>query len=147
MRRRPLLLLALPALLAGALRAEPTLVIIVNPDSGVTSLSREQAESIFMGRQKRLPSGLLAVPVEQLIPPEARVRFYQYLVHRSVNQVRAYWARLYFSGEAQPPRQTRNSEETLAVIAANRGAIGFVEKGQADRRVRAVLELGGEEDH
>jgi len=145
MLRRLCVLLALLA--PSALQAEAGLVVIVNLDSGVTRLTRDQAANIFMGRQKRLPSGLVALPVEQRVPPEVRLRFYQYLVHRSVNQVRAYWARLYFSGEAQPPRQTRNSEETLAVIAANRGAIGFVEKGQADRRVRAVLELGGEEDH
>jgi hypothetical protein len=118
-------------------------VIIVNPESGVTSLTREQAEGIFMGRQKRLPSGLVALPVEQLLPPEARLRFYQYLVHLPIAEVRAYWARMYFSGQAQPPRQTQSAAETVEVVAANRGAIGFLETDRPDRRVRVVLELGG----
>jgi len=139
---RPLVLLALMALAPAPARAEGVLVIIVNVESGVTRLTREQAEAIFMGRQRRLPSGLLAVPVEQLLPPETRVRFYQYLVHLPMSQVRALWAQLYFSGQAQPPRQTRSSDETLEVVGANRGAIGFLEKGLLDRRVRAVLELG-----
>ena len=139
---RPIVLLALMALAPAPARAEGVLVIIVNVDSGVTHLTREQAEAIFMGRQRRLPSGLLALPVEQLLPPEARVRFYQYLVHLPLAQVRAYWARLYFSGQAQPPRQTQSAEETVEVVLANKGAIGFMEKGRVDHRVREVLELG-----
>jgi len=55
--------------------------------------------------------------------------------------VRAHWARLYFSGQAQPPRQTDSAEETLQVVAANKGAIGFIEASQLDGRVRGVLML------
>ena len=139
---RPCALSALLALVPPAAGAEQPLVIIVHPDSGVLRLTREQAGNIFLGRERRLPSGLLALPVEQLLPPEDRVRFYQYLVHLPMSQVRALWAQLYFSGQAQPPRQTRSSDETLEVVGANRGAIGFLEKGLLDRRVRAVLELG-----
>ena len=143
MRCRRFALLALLLLAAPVrARADASLVIIVNVDSGVTRLTRQQAENIFMGRQKRLPSGLLALPVEQLLPPEARLRFYQYLVHLPITEVRAYWARMYFSGQAQPPRQTQSAEETIEVVMANRGAIGFLEKDRMDRRVRAVLELG-----
>jgi hypothetical protein len=143
--RRLLLLLALLALVPPQLRAsgDTPLVIIVNLESGVTRLTREQAEGIFMGRQKRLPSGLVALPVEQLLPPEARLRFYQYLVHLPITEIRAYWARMYFSGQAQPPRQTQSSEETVEVVMANRGAIGFLVKERVDPRVRVVLELGG----
>jgi hypothetical protein len=143
MLRRLCVLLALLA--PSALQAEAGLVVIVNLDSGVTRLTRDQAANIFMGRQKRLPSGLVALPVEQRVPPEVRLRFYQYLVHLPIAQVRAYWAQLYFSGQAQPPLLTESTEETLEAVRANRGAIGFVEKDHVDRRVRAVLELGGEE--
>jgi hypothetical protein len=133
-----LLVLAVPG------RAEESFVIIVNPDSGVARLSRREVEAIFMGRQKRLPSGLVALPLEQLVPPEVRLRFYQYLVHLPIQEVRAYFARMYFSGQAQPPHQTQSAEETIELVLANKGAIGFVEKSKLDRRVRAVLELGGE---
>ena len=144
MRRRLLVLLACLALVpAPRARADEPLVIIVNLESGVTRLTREQAEGIFMGRQKRLPSGLVALPVEQLLPPEARLRFYQYLVHLPITEIRAYWARMYFSGQAQPPRQTQSAEETVEVVMANRGAIGFLVKDGVDPRVRVVLELGG----
>ena len=130
---------------AVALRADSRLVIIVNPESGVTRLTRKEAEDIFMGRQKRLPSGLVALPVEGLVPAETRLRFYQELVHLPMPEVRADWARMYFSGQVQPPRQTQSGQETLEVVAANKGAIGFLEMDKADRRVRVVLELGEQE--
>jgi hypothetical protein len=140
MNRRAWIPRALASLLlaAAALRAEESLVVIVNPACGVTQMTKEEAMDIFMGRQKRLPCGLLALPVEE---NTARARFYQLLVNLPLPQVRAYWARLYFSGQAQPPRQTDSPEETLEVVSANKSAIGFVEASRVDRRVRAVLLL------
>jgi hypothetical protein len=143
MRRWLISLLAVLALAVPG-RAEDPFVIIVNPDSGIARLSRREVEEIFMGRAKRLPSGLVALPLEQLVPPEVRLRFYQYLVHLPIQEVRAYFARMYFSGQAQPPHQTQSAEETIELVLANRGAIGFLLKSQLDRRVRVVLELGGE---
>ena len=137
-------LLAVLALALPVRAAEEPFVIIVNPASGVTHLSRRQVEEIFMGRQKYLPSGLAALPLEQLVPPEVRLRFYQYLVHLPIQEVRAYFARMYFSGQAQPPHLTQSAEETVELVLANKGAIGFVLKSKADRRVRVALELGEE---
>jgi len=137
----PLLLAALLA--AAPVRAGEALVVIVHPDSGLAQLTKAQATDIFMGRQRRLPNGQLALPVEQVAPGETRSEFYKQLVNLALPQVRAYWATLYFSGKAQPPRQTESPEETLEVVAANRGAIGFVEESKVDHRVRVVLRLDG----
>jgi hypothetical protein len=147
MKRAGILQLVLAALLGSSLAgAENPFVIIVNTESGITRMTREEAVDYFMGRQKHLPSGLVALPVEQVLPEEVRRRFYALLVHLPLPQVRAYWARLYFSGQAQPPRQTDSAEETLQVVAANRGAIGFMVQTKPDRRVRVVLQLGPADD-
>jgi hypothetical protein len=138
MRGRALLL---ATLLMAPLRGRPELAVIVNPGSGVTRLSLEEARAIFMGRRKYLAAGLVALPVEQVTPDREREDFYRLLVKLSVPQVRAYWARLYFAGLAQPPRQTESPDETLGVVQANRGAIGFVDARRVDGRVRVVLVL------
>ena len=130
------LLLAL-ACLATAMAGEP--VLIVHPQSGVERLSRDEAINLFMGRQKRFPSGLVALPVEQV---EIRARFYQLLVKKDLPDINAYWARLFFSGQAQPPRQVNSAEEVLELVAGNKGAIGVVDGAKVDRRVRVVLDLG-----
>ena len=142
MTRRARRLRLLPALLLAAnLRADSPLIVIVNPTCGINTMTKEQVVDIFMGRQKHLPCGLVALPVEQVEPSASRIRYYQALVNLPLPQVRACWARLYFSGQAQPPRQTASDEETLQVVGANKGAIGFIEAGHLDSRVRGVLQL------
>jgi ABC-type phosphate transport system substrate-binding protein len=136
------LLLAAPAALPGA---EPRLVIVVNFDSGVTQVTREEVRNIFLGRQKRLSSGLPAVPVEQQDPPGIREHFYRLLVNKDLAEISAYWARLYFTGQAHPPRGEHSAEEVIRTVAANRNAIGLVEWGRMDGRVRVVLDVDAPE--
>jgi hypothetical protein len=140
MRRSCLRLLAVLATSLG-MAAEDPIVVIVNPAAGVSRLTREEATNLFMGRQRYLGKGLVALPVEMVEPEEVRARFYERLVNLPLPQVRAYWARVYFSGKAQPPRQTSSAAETLDVVAANKGAIGFVLQSKLDRRVKPVLAL------
>ncbi len=143
--RLALLRLLTPLLLAMTLLAplaagEP--VVIVNLQSGVEKLTHDEVTNLFMGRQKRLPSGLVALPVEQAQPASMRARFYQLLVKKDLPDINAYWARLFFSGQAQPPRQVDSAQEVLELVAGNRGAIGVVDGALVDRRVRVVLDLG-----
>lgn len=132
----------LPLFLAFSLMGQD-IVVIVNPESGVQKLSQEEVKNIFLGRQKRISERLVALPVEQVEPSELRTRFYKALVGKDVAEINAYWARLYFSGEAQPPHRARSAQEVLDIVAANKGAVGLVEKDQVDRRVRVVFWLKG----
>jgi len=146
MRHSPLRIMCFTLLLLAMLGAtalaagEP--VVIVNLQSGVEKLSRDEVTNLFMGRQKRLPSGIVALPVEQALPVATRARFYQLLVKKDLPDINAYWARLFFSGQAQPPRQVESAQEVLELVAGNRGAIGVVDGALVDRRVRVVLDLG-----
>jgi len=126
------------ALLGGPVAAGD-LVVIVHPDSGVQSLNHDQVVNLFLGRLKRLPSGLIALPVE-----DARIRghFYKVLVRMELPDINAYWARLLYSGQAQPPRQGSSAQEVLDMVATNKGAIGVLDAAMVDRRVRIVLHLG-----
>lgn len=119
------------------------LVVIVHPESGVQQLSREAVTNLFMGRQKRLTDQLLALPVEQFQPASTRERFYRLLVNKDVAEINAYWARLYFSGQSQPPHRAQSAQDVVDMVAANKGAVGFVERSRVDRRVRIVFTLGG----
>jgi ABC-type phosphate transport system substrate-binding protein len=136
------LLLAAPAGLHGA---EPHLVIIVNTDSGVTQVTREEVRNLFLGRQKRLSSGLPAAPVEQGDPPSIRRRFYHALVNKDLPEISAYWARLYFTGQAHPPLEEPSAEGVIRAVAGNRGAIGLLEWARSDSRVRVVLDVDDQE--
>lgn len=127
------LLLALPVVI----RAE--IVVVVNPDSGVTEMSRDEVVNIYMGRYQGLPTGDTAFPVD--LEP-LREEFYRRLVNRTLSEVNSYWARLVFSGRASPPRRVDNPTAVLEVVANNRGAIGYLDTADVDpQRVRVVYEL------
>lgn len=132
---RAVLLLGL--LTACAAWAGP-LVVVVNPESGVDALTREEVINVFLGRYKKLPTGVRAQPLDEA---SLKGDFYQRLVGKTLAEINAYWARLVFSGQTAPPRQITGMSAALDAVAAERGAIAYVDKTQVDRRVRIVLEL------
>lgn len=126
--------------LVGTTAASAGIAVIVNPDSGVTRMSRDDVVNIYMGRYQGLPSGATAFPVD-LTPLKAD--FYRSLVDRTMPEINSYWARLVFSGRASPPRQLSDPSTVLEVVANNKGAIGYLPTSEVDEnQVRIVLELG-----
>ena len=132
---------AILLLLTGLLARAGDLVVIVNPASGVERLRREEVVNLFLGRTRQLPSGLPALPLDQ--GPEApnRARFYRDLVSKELPDINAYWARLLFSGQATPPRQIASEADLLDFVRTHPGAIAYVDRAKADRRVRIVFEF------
>ena len=119
--------------------AAEELVLIVHRDSGISTLSREQASHLFLGRVKMLPSGGRANVVE--VEP-LRASFYRRLLGREIAEINAYWARLQFSGRTQPPLRVSDSAAAVARVAGDPQAIAFVDVVPDDPRARVVLRLG-----
>lgn len=114
------------------------LVVITNPGSGVEKLTRDEAVNIFMGRYKKLPSGMAALPVDE---NGEKAAFYRALVGKELPEVQSYWARLVFSGQGSPPRQLENADEVIETVLNNKGAIGYIDKKKVNSHVKVVLEL------
>jgi ABC-type phosphate transport system substrate-binding protein len=128
-----------PLVLSQAVQAG--VVVVVNPRSGVERLSRDDVINIFMGRFRQLPNGLAANPVDLPATEQAKSEFYRLLVGKDMDQIAAYWSRLVFTGRTAPPLQAGSVEELIRYVVANPGAVGYLESGDVDRRVKAVLEL------
>jgi hypothetical protein len=138
-------LLTLPLLLltacfaAGAFAGD--IVVIVNPASGVHQMTRAQVADVFMARDRHLPTGVMALPLDMGIDSLERREFYNKLLRKSVPEINAYWARLLFSGRATPPQQVSDVSAALKAVAENKGAIAYLDKKDVDSRVKVVLEL------
>lgn len=115
-------------------------VVIVAADSPVHTLSREQVESIFLGRDMLLPDGSRARPVSQPRGSEARVHFLSRILERSESQYRSQWARLVFTGRGRAPAELADSRAVVEHVAQNAGAIGYVQRRALDDSVRVVYE-------
>lgn len=128
------------ALLADSAHAE--LVLVANPHSGIERLTQDEVINIYLGRYRRLASGVVAEPIDQAVDAEARTRFYRRLVNKSLAEINAYWARLVFSGKTRPPQVVDSVDSMLRLVATQPGALAYVERSQADARVKIVFELG-----
>jgi hypothetical protein len=122
--------------------AAADLVVVANPKSGIERLSQDEVINIYLGRYRRLASGITAEPVDLPGDAEQKLRFYRRLVGKTLAEINAYWARLVFSGRTRPPQIAENAEAALDFVAARPGALAYVERTQVDKRVRIVFELG-----
>ncbi|MHB1360508.1 MAG: hypothetical protein ACYCWC_13100 [Rhodocyclaceae bacterium] len=126
-------------LLAPCAAAE--LVVVANPQSGIERLTQEEVVNIYLGRYRRLASGITAEPIDLAGDTGLKARFYRSLVGKTLAEINAYWARLVFSGKTRPPLALDSVEAALRRVAAQPGALAYVERAQADQRVRVVFEL------
>ncbi|MBI5919754.1 MAG: hypothetical protein HY849_10345 [Nitrosomonadales bacterium] len=135
------LTLILISVLLPASAAADDLVVVVNPKTGVNKLSREEVIDIFLGRNRQLPSGMTALPLDQPNSLPGKAQFYSQLTGKEMAEINAYWARLMFSGRASPPTQVRSQEEVVLMVIENRSAIGYVERSKAGPQVKIVFDL------
>jgi ABC-type phosphate transport system substrate-binding protein len=139
MRQLARLLLLLAACLTCATVALADVVVVVDAQAGVDRLTQDEVINIFLGRYRRLPNGVAAVPVDQPVAGEIRDAFYQKLVGKGQAEINAYWARLIFSGKTSPPVQALSAADVPARIVGTEGGVGYVERNQVDARLKVVF--------
>jgi len=116
-------------------------VVIVAAGSPVTALTADQAADLFLGRANAFPSGGAATPVDQTDGSAVRDDFYNKVANKSGAQVKAYWAKLVFTGKGQPPKEVGDSAAVKGAVAGNPAAVGYVDKSVVDASVKVVLDL------
>jgi len=129
-----LCLAAMPC--SGARAAD--IVPVVSAKSHVRDLNTDQVADIFLGKTSHFPDGTQALPIDQSEESPAREKFYAQFTGKSPAQLRAYWAKIIFTGRGQPPRQVAGSLEAKKLVAQNPNAIGYIDASLVDDTVRVV---------
>ena len=114
-------------------------VIIVSANSPVTALNVAQVSDIFLGKNANFPNGAIAIPVDQADGSEIRQDFYNKVTGKSPQLLKAYWSKLIFTGQGEPPREVTNREAIKKLVARNPNFIGYIEKSAVDSSVKAAL--------
>ena len=115
------------------------IAVVVNPGSGVTSLSAKEVKGIFLGKQKKFPNGTKTHPAIQKDSNEISVTFAKNVLGKSQSQLKAYWAKLIFSGKGAPPRTVDDDAATKAFVSNTPGGIGFMDNSKVDTSVKVVF--------
>lgn len=123
------------ALLLITTTAHADLVIVGNPKSSVTSISLSQLSRLFLGQAKTFSNGTAAMPMD--VSGGSREQFYRDVLKRQPAQVEKYWARMIFTGKAQPPREVR-AGDVKALVAETPGAISYLDSSKVDGSVKVI---------
>ncbi len=128
------LLLALSSGLAGA-----EVVMVVSAKNPTASLNAEQAGDIFLSSGASFPGGGKAMPVDLAEGSPQRDEFYSKTVGKSPAQVKAYWAKIVFTGTGRPPKALSDNAAVKKLVADNPSAIGYIDKSAVDASVKVVM--------
>lgn len=109
-----------------------SVAVIVNPKN-TTALSQDQVSGIFLGKTNELTG------VDLPDGHPVRDAFYHKVTGKDGAQLKAYWAKLVFTGKAQPLKEMASDAEVKKFVAANPTAIGYIDKGAVDGSVKVVL--------
>ncbi len=104
--------------------------VIVHPSNGA-ALDKDSIQRIYLGKTRAFPGGGEAVAISMKEGSAAEGDFTKNVLGKSPKQLKAYWAKMVFTGKGTPPRQIDSAAEMVNLISANPNLIGFVPAGSA----------------
>jgi ABC-type phosphate transport system substrate-binding protein len=116
----------------------PAYVVIVHPSNPHTVLSLKFVTDAFLKKTTRWPNGQGIRPVDLPADSEARIKFSEVVLRRSVAAVKSYWQQIIFSGRDVPPPELATESDVVRYVATNAGAVGYVSGAKTLVGVKAV---------
>jgi ABC-type phosphate transport system substrate-binding protein len=103
------------------------LVVVVNADNPVTTLSKSELSNIFLKKVKTWPNRKPVVPVDH--PRNAKLYevFAKTMHNRSASSINTYWQTQIFSGNDVPPANKATDADVLAFVRTNPNAVGYID--------------------
>jgi hypothetical protein len=117
--------------------AQADVAVIVHP-SNTANIDDAAISSIFLGKVSAFPNGQKALPTVPDISNPSRGDFLDKIVGKTEPQYKSYWARLVFTGQAQPPKEMLDDAKTLELIATNPNMIGVIDANNLNDSVKRV---------
>jgi len=121
-------------------QAEP-IFVVVSKSNPISQLTKMQVVDIYMGRYIIFPNGKPVTPLDLGGDSETKKNFYKLLVDKDIANINAYWARLLFSGRANPPETVDSIDVLLARVRTNDRLLAYVPEAEIDESVKIVFEL------
>lgn len=115
-------------------------LVVTAAHSQLVALSSNQICDLFTGKSTQLSTGTPVVLIDQAELNPLREEFYFKIAHKSAAQIKANWAKLYFTGRGIPPREANNSEHVKKMLATIPGAIGYIERSSLDDSVKIIFD-------
>ena len=136
MKKICLLLIMILAVSASvALAAD--IVIITNKLNPVDSVSAKDVKNIYLGKMVAWSDGSRIEPIGQKNSELTNVLVKKY-VKKSPQQYFLYWQNAVFTGKGTPPFEVDSDAQMKKMVAAKKGAVGFVSAAALDGSVKQL---------
>jgi hypothetical protein len=127
------------SLLSNYACAQTSIVVVVNEQSKVQRLTREELSVIYMGNASA-NTILQTMQVLDVQEGDLRDKFYLSLMGKTRNQMHAYWARQVFTNRAMPPKEY-SEMSLLELLLKSTTVIGYLSSDKVKPGMRIVLQL------
>ena len=116
--------------------------IVVNRSNNISSLSRDEAQRIFVGEKSAWPGGKhITVLMLAKGQPEREVILREVYRMNESDYIK-YFLQAAFTGRVQAaPKDLASAAEMKARLAANPNAVGYLKKEVVDDSVRVLLKI------
>jgi len=121
--------------------AHAKLYVIVNKNSGISSISRSTLKRVYMGKVIRFPgSNKSFYPIDLSARSSARAEFLRKVMNMKSSLLMQYRSRLIFSGKGRVPISVGSQSSVESIVSRRKNAIGYVSR-QPSSRVKTILTL------
>ncbi len=109
--------------------------VIANKQVQGTSINTAQLKGIYLREVRNWGNGGGEIVVVDLNNSNA---FYQNLFGKSYVQMQAYWLNMRIKYSVDLPVSKKDADSVKKYVSANKGAIGFLKKGDVDDTVKVL---------
>jgi hypothetical protein len=121
--------------------AAADVAVIANPALPGGALSLDDVKNIWLGKTRMLAGEVPVRPVDQAVNSVVRDVFYRKTLDKNPQQVKAYWARVAFTGRRVVPAMLNGDEAVKEWVAGHADAVGYINAAAVDKTVKVVLLL------
>lgn len=116
------------------------LMVVTSNQSTITELTKSEVRQIFSGQSRQI-GGNRVQPLDLPSSSNFRETFYRELMGRSPEQMRAYWTRLIFTGQGQPPREVSGAQEMSTLLNSSAEFIGYLPATEVGSNMKVLLRI------
>ncbi len=115
-------------------------LVVTSQNSPYANIDLRLAKKLWMGKKKRINGTKVSI-LDQVDGNSAQTEFYQSVMGKNSNEMKAYWAKLVFTGSAFPPRKLDGDTKIKEWLATHPDTIGYIKADSLDDSVRVLLEV------
>ncbi len=112
--------------------------VVANNGISVDSITAGEAKKIWLGKSKSL-GGTKLKTADLPVGNVSRDHFYSTVVKKSGKKLKAYWAKIVFSGKGTPPKLLESDADVIAWVAKTPGGLGYVNSDATSDSVKVLL--------